>query len=783
MNHVKYTKGYLKERLGFDGLSTVGTRDELYNRWVANYNSLRDGKVGKVVYVEKSNEIFSNNQPDEVYIGTRYNTFDSNRIIRFKPNNGNFDMYVDKNRLKHNVLSNKPIPTLVIETIINIYQSKERKLKQKQTVFCTNTPPIPNNHVSGTNMTIRSQWVTSICYDYQIYACKWMESLECDILTNNYSHRRFKYSNPKYKRFSEFDSSLVFHVDDKKVSVGNSPECDYHNMITSGGVLADGVGLGKTLTMLLLCIEHSSSNPIQSRLDPLTYTYYPKSNTTLIITPSYLVDQWSSEIFKHTSPPLKHFIVSNKKDHSSITYKDILTSDIIIVSDRFLRSKHYQEQCATQSFTSLQMNDNSPLDVHTPILHFIEWRRIVVDEGDVVLPVINHILSYHRSMFRWYISATPSVTPELIRYLNWNIPDKNTRPYLDSFSIRRTKDRVCIDLPRCEIKTRYVPMTILEREIYNRKGYTSIQRRKLCSTILHYKKYTHHFKTIAALRENLVTENKKTITSVKQSQVKNKNQVECVTELLKQSDVTRMTKEMIHESKKHLCVLQKNQIELETELSELSNKVGFQESKLSSFSEPDVVLDCSICYKEIDKTDMIVTSCCHLYCNTCISKIEKCSICRDTFTTTRVCNSVSHGSKIDEILSYVKSVPESDQILLYSQWVKSLRIIEQCFSDNDIKCVIFSDDTSKTPRILRDFKEKKTRILLLSVQTHNAGLDLYQANHVLFMDALRGDPHDVVRKEEQAHGRVHRIGQTDTVKIVKFVMDQTIEDTRKTTLG
>jgi DNA repair protein RAD5 len=110
--------------------------------------------------------------------------------------------------------------------------------------------------------------------------------------------------------------------------------------------------------------------------------------------------------------------------------------------------------------------------------------------------------------------------------------------------------------------------------------------------------------------------------------------------------------------------------------------------------------------------------------------------------------------------------------------VKSLHVVEQCLSENNISCVIFSNDISKIGKILQDFKDNKTRVLLLSVQTHNAGLDLYQANNVLFMDALKGDPCDILKKEEQAHGRVHRIGQTDTVKIVKFVIEQSIEDTR-----
>ena len=84
-------------------------------------------------------------------------------------------------------------------------------------------------------------------------------------------------------------------------------------------------------------------------------------------------------------------------------------------------------------------------------------------------------------------------------------------------------------------------------------------------------------------------------------------------------------------------------------------------------------------------------------------------------------------------------------------------------------------------KILKEFQEKKTRVMLLSIHSHNAGLDLYQANHIVFMDTLKGDPEDVRKKEEQACGRVHRIGQLNDVKIVRFVMEHTVEDMGRST--
>jgi SWI/SNF-related matrix-associated actin-dependent regulator of chromatin subfamily A3 len=69
-------------------------------------------------------------------------------------------------------------------------------------------------------------------------------------------------------------------------------------------------------------------------------------------------------------------------------------------------------------------------------------------------------------------------------------------------------------------------------------------------------------------------------------------------------------------------------------------------------------------------------------------------------------------------------------------------------------------DSSDTPRFM-----------LCSLKACGVGINLTRANHVFLMD-----PYWNVATEDQAMDRVHRIGQTRPVKVVRFVMKDSIEE-------
>ena len=119
-----------------------------------------------------------------------------------------------------------------------------------------------------------------------------------------------------------------------------------------GGIVADDVGLGKTLTMLSLILSHPKDHDITSNsYENNTYKINDgngdkalKCDATLVIVPSHLVEQWEHELVKHFKPHVMKCIkICCKLDHRKVTYKDILEAQIVIVSAQYLMRPYYDD--------------------------------------------------------------------------------------------------------------------------------------------------------------------------------------------------------------------------------------------------------------------------------------------------------------------------------------------------------------------------------------------------------------------------------------------------------
>ena len=762
MNTLKYTKTFLHNELSKYNLSTKGKKSELFERLMEHYDEKRMNWKAEIIHADTELNLY---EKDEIYLGTRAYKFDSNNLIRYVHNRGNYDMYLDKNKLKLYLIQNINIPTILIETIINIYSSKlKRKHKQRQMII-----PLSNIPFSFTSIEPQPYWIKSILYTHQHEAIRWMNSLEHKIKCNELTYR-YKIKNSTYKCYSRFDKTLIFDTENNSISIGsqvNHPK--FHQLQTRGGILADSVGLGKTLSIIGLILTHNSTHPIYDKIDPLQHNYYPNCNCNLVITPLYLIEQWSSEIFKHINPPLIHYIITNKKQHQELTYQQLLTADVILVSDKFLRSQYYQNLIQQTSFSSLQHKEQNPLSVCAPIIQFIEWRRIIMDEADMIISgFVNNI----PSTFRWYISGTPELTHNMSEFLGWNIHSDNILPFIKSFSIIRTKEQVDINIPKYKIQTYKLSFSFLERQLYDRTKQSNIVLRQICSTTMNDKQFTREYKSIQDFQTQLELEHNHILKEIMPKLNEKQREKTYLCALLeKDTNIPERIKEQTTQTIRELS----HEIEhLQKESDDIVHTMEYQKSMITELNTNNH--ECMICYVQIDSEQMSLTSCCHIYCETCIHKIKnKCSVCRKTFTITPINNKRMYGTKIDKLLEYLQSVPSTDKVLIFSQWTKTLHVIQKCLSEQNMECCFFHNNSSQISKIRKDFSEN-TNIMLLSISTNYSGLDLYNAQHIIFMDVMNGTYEDVHKREEQAIGRAYRIGQMNTITVVRLLMENTIED-------
>ncbi|KAF9195988.1 hypothetical protein BGZ49_002924 [Haplosporangium sp. Z 27] len=73
---------------------------------------------------------------------------------------------------------------------------------------------------------------------------------------------------------------------------------------------------------------------------------------------------------------------------------------------------------------------------------------------------------------------------------------------------------------------------------------------------------------------------------------------------------------------------------------------------------------------------------------------------------------------------------------------------------------------------LSDFKEKpEIGVILISLKAGGVGLNLTSAQRVYLMD-----PHWNPAVESQAIDRIHRLGQTKPVDVIRFIIKESIEE-------
>jgi len=135
------------------------------------------------------------------------------------------------------------------------------------------------------------------------------------------------------------------------------------------------------------------------------------------------------------------------------------------------------------------------------------------------------------------------------------------------------------------------------------------------------------------------------------------------------------------------------------------------------------------------------------------------------------------SAKISTLLLHLKQIKRTEPLtksVVFSQFTSFLDILEPALSSSSIPYLRFDGSMSQKQRtaVLKDFAERpRGCILLLSLKAGGVGLNLTCASRVFMLD-----PWWSWAIEAQAIDRVHRMGQVKPVKVVRFVVERSIEE-------
>ena len=254
-----------------------------------------------------------------------------------------------------------------------------------------------------------------------------------------------------------------------------------------GGILAEEMGLGKTVEMMALMCLHKQ-DPSSKRTS--SQSHLPQTSATLIITPPAILQQWKTEL-ETLAPSLSVFIYNGlrveagKRDYDELLMR-CTQHDVILTTYNVLGKEIHYAESADRNLRHEKRYEKrfSPLTQLT-------WWRVILDEAQMVESGVSNAAKVAKLIPRqiaWCVSGTPVKKDatdlfgllDFLRYqpyCNFSIKtwDRLVTHHRDVFrqifrtlALRHTKDQIKDDLnlPPQKRVIITVPFTQIEEQHY-----------------------------------------------------------------------------------------------------------------------------------------------------------------------------------------------------------------------------------------------------------------------------------------------------------------------------
>jgi hypothetical protein len=130
------------------------------------------------------------------------------------------------------------------------------------------------------------------------------------------------------------------------------------------------------------------------------------------------------------------------------------------------------------------------------------------------------------------------------------------------------------------------------------------------------------------------------------------------------------------------------------------------------------------------------------------------------------------SAKIDTLMAQLEEKSPRHKILVFSQFVGMLDLIQKELVERKIGFSKLTGQTINRPKIINEFQtDAGKRIFLISLKAGGTGLNLTEADYVYLVD-----PWWNPAVENQAIDRCHRIGQDKPVIAVRLICPDTVEE-------
>ncbi|KAF2181727.1 hypothetical protein K469DRAFT_691814 [Zopfia rhizophila CBS 207.26] len=535
-----------------------------------------------------------------------------------------------------------------------------------------------------------------------------------------------------------------------------------------GGILADEMGMGKSLSLLALVLKmlekaHDWASRSDIHSSDVVVGAKRRSRATLIIASSALmINEWIQEIETHLHDQIRDALRVFKYhgQYRETAVAVLSDSDIVITTYHTLAADF--------------ANNRNPLNE-------IEWYRIVLDEAHIIrsqATSLNRTVSHLHAKFRWCLTGTPVQNRledigTLFAFIKAQPFEKLSTfrsfiaaPFdeggerrtlaierftylLDSLVLRRTKE--LLHLPEKQDRIRKVEFSKEERAQYEQTKSMIIRAIRHQPGIFDRKSTLGMFQAQLQLR---ILCNHGTF----------------------QDPFSWKRRSLLEEREDAACALG-----------------SFSETTCSSCRQSMPIIDSNSVYRQWAE------HCAHVLCSECLEESAQgsneeipshCPLCRPIWAPSNSTGGGStfiakggesdiyfrpegYSSKMAALISDVQENLWETKSIVFSCWTRTLNLIQHYLQ---YACIPFERIDGECPlprrqKILNNFaKNQSLRVLIMTTGTGAVGLNLTSANRVFIVE-----PQWNPSVENQAIARALRLGQGQSVLVTRYVIQGTVE--------
>ncbi|KAF2441419.1 hypothetical protein P171DRAFT_474960 [Karstenula rhodostoma CBS 690.94] len=542
----------------------------------------------------------------------------------------------------------------------------------------------------------------------------------------------------------------------------------------SGGLVADPMGLGKTLTMIALVATDLNDPKLGRGSLNAGEDDRPTVNATLIIVPQPLLSTWEQQISEHVLPGAMRSCRHHGKDRIG-HIQDIAGMNIVLTTYHTLSADWSNNNDARR------------------IMFSVRWRRIILDEAHLIRNMKTRMaraLCNLEATSRWAVTGTPiqnhlSDLSGLLKFIR-AYPYDDTKTFGADFTSlwKAHDDRKAVHrlryLASCLILRRSkTAIKLPARHDVKCQVEFSKDERKLYDDVRH--------QAIRKIEDALVND-----MEVARSGL--------FVNFLQQIESMRLVCDLgLHYHTRHdaqkpqkitdWAAVAQDTFNLQREISTLACSQCSVILNTSAYAPEDGQPQENPCYSR----------CLKYACAECSSKLRqagqrmvcghtpRCPIASVSLDESAAESSQNHGvqlssrsliipipAKVKALISDLKRLRPGTKSIVFSSWRLTLDVVEAGLNEAGICNLRFDGRVSHAQRqpILDKFRTNAhANVLLITLQCGAVGLTLTEASRAYLME-----PHWNPTVEEQALARIHRIGQTQEVTTVRFYIRDSFEE-------